>query len=315
MDDREGSIRRPLTASSDATISMQDFIASDELERRTALWSGCLRTLAGGAFSERAQIATLVQCTADAFSAIDARRLRLLILGCALFNDAVLVTDDTLDYGAERVDTALALTQLLPLLVEAQLVFAELFDGGSSFWNHYRRYFAEYLLGMNAEVDVRRDPRLWSGLTDRACVEIARRKNGLIRIVAAAVCELASERRALGDLEEALLLYFVGMQMVDDVRDWREDARDGNVSLLLRSASSTSPSAIDVTRLGQVIYGERHAEAVLARADDWFDRAASIAARLGTASLRALVLFRRGTTADLRAAIVEATASNVGATR
>ncbi len=233
------------------------------LDARVARWGGRLRVLPDGAFNARSVITALPRAVADLYPAFPRAALGEVTVALCLFSDAVVSCDDVIDYAKDDPASVRRLPGVVVLFTEAYRTFAELYGGAPRFWDRVARYFGDYVDALAAEARCAAGERAWAACTPDECLAIARGKNGLVRIVDAAIAALPGGDDDPRGIDEILLQCFVANQMLDDLRDWREDLRDGNVSLLLRRVSDQRPGPEDGDAIGRAIYAGGHAAHVL----------------------------------------------------
>ncbi|HTW83337.1 MAG TPA: class 1 isoprenoid biosynthesis enzyme [Candidatus Sulfotelmatobacter sp.] len=271
------------------------------LDEHVARWRGRLPVFAGGAFDERATITELPQRVAEIYPPVPRRRLDELTVALSLFSDAIVACDDIMDYARERPEETRRLPRIGVLFAQTYRTFAELLGPAPHFWNRLERYYADFVDAMDAEVRYATGATPWSACSEEECLAIERGKNGLVRLVDASVAALAGNDRAEDGAAESMLDLFVANQMVDDLRDWREDIRDGALSLvLLRAAGGTKPAPDAARELGARIYLDGHAAHVLAVADAHCRRALEHARALGGEALAASALGYQRRIGELR---------------
>lgn len=275
---------------------------------RVAAWDGRLRLPPNGAFNARSAIVPLAELLSEIYPACSSAALAKATYGLCAFSDAVIWTDDVIDYSAADPAAVRDLPSVAVIFAEAYRTFAEVFGGERRFWDALQRYFVEYVDALAEEARIARGEVAWQSCSEAGCLAIARGKNGLVRLVDAAVAALAGCEQRPG-ADEILLGWFVGEQMLDDFSDWREDVRDGNVSVLLRSVCESRPSADAIESIGLRMYLDGHADRVLALADEQMDAAYRSAHELGAARFAGLVAKRREGIAPLRARIANAIVS------
>jgi hypothetical protein len=263
---------------------------------------------AGGSLSANSEIPEMARALAECVGNIDADRLeRAIVAGC-IYADAIVLCDDIIDYAACRP----ALTRDVPrtgaYFLDAAMIWTELFPPQDGFWAALRRYHREYLGAMQLEGEISLGERTWESCDEALCRGIVRGKNGPVRGIAAFVAALGRNPAVLGDLETLTLDYFAVNQMLDDVRDWREDVRDGNISLVLRRASPHKPTLDDSRSIGIRMFGGGHVDYVLELACQQLLELRGLARRLGATRYAALVDRRlvqfSGLAAQLRADLV-----------
>jgi hypothetical protein len=251
---------------------------------RVTQWCGRLRPLT---LDRRSAVDRLPALVAEAYPGVDSRALSELSVGLSLFGDAVVLSDDIIDYAATVPRIARSVPRVAALYARAYRTFSELVGGDAVFWDRLEEYFIEYIDALDLEEAVAVGAHAWDALEREDCLRIVRGKNGLVRLVDAAVRAIAhaSPRPMLAG---TLLDYLVAHQMTDDVKDWREDVRDGTVSLLLRLACDRRPDSSDLPLLGRRLYLEGHVDGVLALAEHLLHDAAGTARAQGSPGLAAL---------------------------
>jgi hypothetical protein len=275
---------------------------------RVAALEGRLRLPETGAFHALSAIVPLAPMMAEIYPGCSEAALVKLTYGLCAFSDAVIWTDDVIDYAGANPAAARDLPNVAVIFAEAYRTFAEVVGGEPRFWNALARYFIEYVDALADEAQIAAGELAWEACTEERCLAIARGKNGLVRLVDAAVAALAGCAQRPG-ADEILLTWFVGEQMLDDYNDWREDVRDGNVSVLLRSVCDTRPSLDATDAIGVRMYLQGHADRVLGLASAHLERAAAIAREFGAARFTALIDKRRERIAPLRGRIADAIAA------
>jgi hypothetical protein len=243
----------------------------------------------GGSLSATSEIPEIARALAEWAGKIDSADLeRAIVAGC-IYADAIVLSDDIIDYSASGGPWARDVPRTGAYFLDAAMRWAELFPPPGAFWVALRRYHREYLGAMQLEGEIGAGKRTWESCDEALCLQIVRGKNGPVRAIAAFIAELARFPEALGDLEALTLGYYAANQMLDDVKDWREDIRDGNISLVLRRASPRRPSASEVPSIGVRLFGGGHVDYVLESACTQLADLLALARRLGAARYAALL--------------------------
>lgn len=285
---------------------MSDALAA-LVERRVTAWAGRLELLPDGALNPRSRIAQLPRLVAELYPPVDEGRLVEATFALCAFSDAIVSCDDVIDYAATDPTAARRLPAVAVMFAEAYRGFAGLFGGNPPFWDAVRAYFADYVDALAAEARIAHDDQAWTACTVDDALAIVRGKNGLVRLVDAALAALAGCEQRGGD--RVLLEWFAAEQMLDDLNDWREDVRDRNVSVLLRGAWPTRPDPADLETVGLRLYREGHVEQVLALAERLARDAAALAREREGAALVALIDGRADAIAQRRAQVREVVAA------
>jgi hypothetical protein len=284
------------------------------LERHRTRWRGRLEIFPGGAFDERSTILTLPGLVAEAYPPIAPWKLDEITVALSLFSDGIVAYDDIIDCAPYDPGEARRLPHVAVLFAQAYRSFAELFGGAAWFWDRLEAYFIDYVDALAAETCYANGEAPWRSYDEAQLLAIVRGKNGLVRLVDAAVAALAGERQSRG-MDTVLLEGFVAHQMVDDLRDWREDMRDGNPSLLLCRASRSKPSSDDPGAVGRRLYLDGHAEYVLRISETALGAAAEKASGLGAHGFAAALAKRKDRVEQLRGRVqAEVIALRAGAT-
>jgi len=272
------------------------------LDAHLARWRGRLLISPRGAFDERSSILKLPGLVAEAYPSFDGTKLGEIVVALSLFSDGIVAYDDIIDYAKTMPNEARRLPHIAVLFSQAYRTFAELYGGAPGFWNALESYFIDYVDALNAEAAFAAGTRSWESASEAECLAIATGKNGLVRLVDASVAALAPPYASRGT-DIILLALFVANQMVDDLRDWREDVRDANVSLLLRRVCPVKPSTADVAEVGRRIYLGGHAQHVLGIAEEHLRRAHAVASSLGARGFVAVAEERLARMQGLRARV------------
>jgi len=276
--------------------------------RRGAAWGGRLQLLPDGALNPRSRIIELPALVAELYPAVPEEKLARASFALCAFSDAIVACDDVIDYAPADPTIARRIPAIAVIFAEAYRGFAELFGGEPRFWDALQRYACEYVDALDAEARIARDGEAWTACTPEACLAIVRGKNGLVRLVDAAVAALSGCPQIPG-ADAILLEWFAGEQMLDDLNDWREDVRDRNVSVLLRNTCEVRPDPRETEAIGLRMYREGHVDRVLALAGELARGAQAIAEAAGGSRLVALIAERRTRLVQRREQIATALAS------
>ncbi len=171
--------------------------------------------------------------------------------------------------------------RVLAMQWEAYHLLHELFSASSMFWKDFRQYLAEFARSGVQEQLFITGNLSWRDFSQDLALDIAKAKNGVSRATLAGLAELSDARSALSPLVEALDGYNVASQMLDDLRDWKEDLRSGIPSLVLVRAAAEKPTwdtddeleAI-ISDVGRRIFYDGHAAYVLNVASAELDKVA-----------------------------------------
>ena len=223
---------------------------------------------------------------ASCFGSISPKSLDELTVACCLFSDAIVSIDDSIDLGLAPHGGQLP--NLLVLVSEALQLLARLLGDDATFWGHFNGYLGEYVDALAIERRVARGHMGWEDCTEEICWGVIRGKNGLVRTIAAALASVSGDDRNFQAIERILLDFLAAGQLVDDLRDWKDDVATGAMSLLLCLASKRRPRTECLNEIGRSIYANGHAEATLTIAEALFVDLAKRSGDLGAIELSRL---------------------------
>lgn len=200
----------------------------------------------------------------DAFVGVSDSDLQIVALATRLLSTALLLGDRAMDGDSKGESLARNLLRAQAMNFEAQFTFCRALGADSGFWRSYRECLVQYAGACVEERRMVNREVPWTALTESAARELAVRKNSPIRIPVAALAHLADDNAPADALFNSLDAYSIGLQMFDDLRDWRSDLGRGFPSLLLvRALDGQEPESIDPRRLAKRIYYRGAAESVL----------------------------------------------------
>ncbi len=226
-------------------------------------WSGDVEPLERGAFGPRSLLTVLPAYVAEAYqqNIIEADLGRLTV-GLCCFGDAVVLFDDLMDYESSAYLRSRHIVRASALYLCACAVFAEL-NLGIEFWQRLRQTFHEYSSSLRRETDATASDAAWHYSFPTDCIAIAKGKNGLVRLVNAALASYF-KREADPVLDAALIASYFAYQMLDDLTDWREDLRGRKISTLLRLRFADGvPENVQASDLGIELFRDGHADEAL----------------------------------------------------
>lgn len=183
--------------------------------------------------------------------------------------------DDVLDGkdGATSIDMVAADA----LLAEALRRFAAAGVATESFYNDLRQYIVDTLKA-EAYLQRRDGPPT---LSDGPCIQMMGQKAALAKLSASALASVASDRPRLRLAEVGLDEMAVGVQMLDDLQDWREDAKIGRFTLVLGLAQDRVDKPLRTSDLSAVVYTNAVCGEILRAMEGHFEKAAQRFQRLG----------------------------------
>lgn len=214
----------------------------------------------------------------DEFSSVsDAQASTLAVAGVFYLNHLCLL-DDVVDTVGPPRPYKLFLSALLH--EEAMVQLGTLFSAGSPFWVELSRFHREFAVAMLREQTAH--TRRLAPFTDAETFQIAKGKAALSKMTTAALALLAGRPETIARLSASQDCFNAARQMYDDVKDWKEDYRNGRYSSLVTAAllelhpvEADGPRAGGLDELTSRLHYGGHIDTALARAAQWCDDAAT----------------------------------------
>lgn len=165
----------------------------------------------------------------DSFAAIDEEILIDLSVLSVLCLDSCLYDDKLLDEQEKMTPLNHHLHNLRNIEI-GRLVQRNI-DDSDCFWKYYYKYYREYVNATNLERNLH-----FGKISDYDWNDfflIAKGKQAMCKIIPAMLCTLVNDFTMLEDYERVIDKCSVAMQLYDDLRDWKEDFKNGHISYLL----------------------------------------------------------------------------------
>lgn len=219
---------------------------------------------------------------AGAFPDIPLDQMRLLCEASRFCLDFLVAADKIIDGQVKdswSVDRAYVVLRTGLLQQHAMVRFAQLFGQGSPFWDYLHRYYMAYAEAVFAEQALhvgQPRPYPWEEMS-----RIAAGKTAMAKSIPTAMALLSGREVLIPDWCRSLDLCSVAYQLLDDLRDWKEDYASQTYSYLLIRAleSGELTAAVEAGEMppekmvGQYIYFTGLAESLLHRAHDLYNQA------------------------------------------
>lgn len=196
-----------------------------------------------------------------------------LALSNALYLDFVLLTDRLMD-GKVKWEPSVAFW-VTSAYQEISLILSELFARSSPFWDDFDGYRRERIEALQLE-------RLAhfhkvAPYSEEEKIAIAAGKSAMAKATIAALAYL-SEQASPEALLASCEAYHVGLQLLDNLQDWRSDYRDHLYTPLLTQVildnelenDVESTKRPNVNLIGTLIYTRGHYQKLLKEAKDYF---------------------------------------------
>lgn len=177
---------------------------------------------------------------APAFPAIPTDALVAIGLAARLLATSSFCTDAVIDDPLRAVERADTLVRATALTFEADRILHGLFPPTARLWQRKRDLLRRTASAILDEFPPD-DDRPLAVASERGALARAADRSALAMIVPFALAELAGDDAPLDRLIPSIEHYYRGRQMMDDLQDWRADARAGR---------PTYPLALAARRLG-----------------------------------------------------------------
>lgn len=149
--------------------------------------------------------------------------LSILSLESCLFDDKILDGQETISGDRLHMHNIIN--------VEIGRLVQKLIGDDDTFWKYYYKYYNEY-----AESTMLERQKHFGRIEDYSFeefVRISKGKQAMCKIIPAVFCCIQNDFTMLDDYEKSIDLNSVGMQIFDDLRDWRDDFSNQRYSYML----------------------------------------------------------------------------------
>lgn len=212
----------------------------------------------------------------DAFMDLDERHFELFTLACKLKFGSVIVTDQIIDgdMDAETLATGAAANQAMEF--EAYRLFTCLFGDDERFWSFLRRQLVELTEVGQVQREVQSGRITIMDVPYARIEQLAMQKCCVSRVVPFGLCLLRGSLKSAGPLVQAIDHYQLGMQIYDDLSDWRDDHESRRISTTMAAlcvATGEDPFERDAGYVARRLYYGKIYRRLLERAE-WQGRQA-----------------------------------------
>ncbi len=219
-----------------------------------------------------------------AFPPLPEAQLQTFAIASRLYATSIFLHDKLYDKdpNPETIERLVPVNavRVLAMQWEAYHLLHELFPASSVFWKDFRGFLVEFAGACAEEQRFVAGGRSWCDLSEELALDIARAKNGVARTTLAGLAAMSGTRSSLPPLIKALDGYNAASQMLDDLRDWKEDLQSGTPSLVLVRAAGEKPAwASDeeleniTSEIGRRLFYGGHANYILNLAITELDKA------------------------------------------
>lgn len=214
-----------------------------------------------------------------AFPTLQVNDIRILSLSGQFFANSVVLCDEVIDRASSGINIASVLG-MQARQFESYYLLYQIFPPNTTFWQRFRGYLSKYTQACLEENDFSSGKCPWSEYTEFTAIQSIKDKTGVAKTAIAGLVELAQDDTYLEPLGESISNFYVAGQMLDDLRDWKEDLQTGIPSLLLSRLIERTPRDYSqeeleelLKKLNHKIYYEGHAHYVLEIALKYLDKA------------------------------------------
>ncbi len=218
----------------------------------------------------------------SAFPSLTYADVRPFNIAVRLFASSIFIYDKLMDRqnGFDSISNGL---RVQAMQLESYRQLHRLFGAESMFWERFQGYVTEYAQACLQEQAFQSGQRSWSEYTEAVAFELAIGKSAIAKGTIAGLAALAGSEGWLEPLNYSIDCYNIAAQMVDDLRDWKEDLQIGFPSLIISRVASpsehrslvASPEELEdrIGKLSRQIYYQGNALYVLNIALQSLDRA------------------------------------------
>jgi len=214
-----------------------------------------------------------------AFPTLQVNDIRILALAGQFFANSDVLCDEVIDQASSGINIASVLGMQARQFESYHLLY-QIFPPNTTFWQRFRGYLSQYTQACLEENDFISGKRPWSEYTESVAIQSIKDKTGVAKTAIAGLVELAEDDTYLDSLGESISNFYVAVQMLDDLFDWKEDLQTGIPSLLLSRLIDKSPHQYSQEQLEELrkklnhkIYYQGHANYVLELTLKYLDRA------------------------------------------
>ncbi|MBD7911395.1 hypothetical protein [Clostridium cibarium] len=163
------------------------------------------------------------------FDFYDEKKLSELCVCSVLCLDYCLYTDKVFDEQIELTEQLFHNKTLVNQIFTKK--FSELCKGDNRIWDYYFKYYKEYVTAVKLEHE-----NMFGKLENYSWEQfetISKGKQALAKIIPTVMGCLTENKEGIQDFEKALDSMSVALQLYDDLRDWKDDFKNGRYSWIL----------------------------------------------------------------------------------
>jgi len=188
----------------------------------------------------------------EAFPGLVEHDVRRLAVALRVVADSVCVTDTVCDLDApERLVTDVLTIQSIQF--EAYQLLYRMFPPHAPFWSRFQEDMKEWMTAIALEAETAQALRNADGPERSVLDRIARGKAAMARTVIAGLVELSGDATLLDILTSSVDHCHFGVQLLDDLTDWRADLKRGAPSEVVTTLLSARPDLAEMERTEDVL--------------------------------------------------------------
>ncbi len=232
----------------------------------------------------------------EAFPGLEDQDVRRLAVALRLVADSVCVTDTICDLE-EQDDIVRNLLTVQAIQFEGYQILYSMFPPHVPFWSHFQQDMSEWMAAISLEAEAMRSV---SDKDETKCAvldRIAKGKAAMAKTVISGLVALSGDSTLLDTLRRSVEHCHLGVQLLDDLTDWRADLTRGVPSHVVTTLLRTRPDLAEARRTDDVLdafarelYYGRAAFDTIERAVRELDKAMNLTRHLPTRRWHARIL-------------------------
>lgn len=151
----------------------------------------------------------------------------------------------------------------------------------SEYWLHFQKYYNQYLKALSIELK-NRNGKI-SDINKESLEFLYSGNSALAKALPVAMAFKAGKKDILSDLEKSIDYYYIGLNLYDDVNDWKQDWQNNNYSYLITKTiinNDINISEISTKHLGHYIFLKHEASKCLEHSITYFKKAKEVLSKI-----------------------------------
>lgn len=168
----------------------------------------------------------------EVFPEMPIETIREITLSANLYMNSLLIMDRLIDNGTVGKNISILLSHILH--EESIKILNSIFNSKSVFWDFHYDHYDEYLNSFEIE----EKHKLYSVPFDLQDMEdIAKGKSAMAKNCSAIYCfKNENNRNIIQKLVKSQDCFHIGLQLVDDLQDWKQDLKNGQYTYILTNS-------------------------------------------------------------------------------